>query len=169
VPARLTCVVLTSHFPFIRRPKPSFLSVLLRPRLRLLEKLLPIILVIPRNSLLNRIVRLRLLQQLLCKRQHRIDLRGRLPLVRTQHAETHAAFFIVGDVGVVDFGFETEGRGFEWVFFGEAKREGEDATLSGDVSGEQDQLGEESVLHRESLWGRPCLRAISACLTPKQV
>lgn len=96
------------------------------------------------NPPFHRIIRIRLLQQLSGKRQHRGDLGGRLPLLRLQHAKTHHAGVgggggsgaggvatggARGDVGVVYFGCECEGGGSEGILWGESEQEVESSAL----------------------------------------
>jgi hypothetical protein len=90
-------------------------SIPLRPLPRRLLKVFSVILVLVCNACLNRIIRVRLDQQVSCHVQHSRDLVRRLPLVCAQHAEAHGAFVIVGYVWVVDLGLEGENRRFERV------------------------------------------------------
>lgn len=78
----------------------------------------PIILVLLRNPSLHGIVRHRLCQQLAGKLEDCCDLGAGFPLVRPQHAQTHAPFLIVRHVGVIDLRSEGDGGGLEGVFGG---------------------------------------------------
>lgn len=113
---------------------PSFLHrIPLRPIPRLLLPSRPIPPQLLRNPPFYRIIRIRLLEQLSGKPQHRGDLGGRLPFLRFEYAKTHHASFGGGwgggpgsdggvgggrpgrDVRVIDFGGESEGGRAEGV------------------------------------------------------
>lgn len=93
--------------------------VLSRPLLRKLIIPGAVILVLLRDAALHRIIRHGLHKQLSRELQHGSDLRARLPLVGSQHPQTHAPLVIVRHVGVVDLGSERYGGRLERVLGGE--------------------------------------------------
>lgn len=97
-------------------PQLSFFGVLLYPRFCCFQELFLIFLVFPGNALFNCVVRLGVRQQPARKRQNRIDLAARLPLIRPEQSKAHTALIIVCHVGMVDLGLERERRRFERVF-----------------------------------------------------
>ena len=117
-------------------PAPSALPrIPPHPLPRLLLPPRPIRLKLLGNLALDRIVRVRLAEQLPREFEHGGDLRRRLPGLGFQHAETHGAGAVVADVGVIDFGGKVDGRRFEGVFGGQGKEEGECAALVGREGG----------------------------------
>lgn len=84
------------------------MSIILRPFLRLLNEFLAIFLVFSSNSLLDRIVGVRLDQQLSHVFESSVQSRIGLPLAITKNAKAHATFVVVGHVGVVDLGLPVD-------------------------------------------------------------
>lgn len=74
-----------------------------------------IILVLLRNASLHSIIGHGLSKQLAGESQDSTDLGTGLPFVGAQHAQAHAAFLVVGHVGVVDFCSEGDGGRLEGV------------------------------------------------------
>lgn len=109
-------------------------SILLHPLLRRLLKLLLVILEIIRNTRLDRIVPIRLQQQIPDQLQHARDGTRRLPDLWAQDAETHGAFVVVCYVGVPDLGLKGDGGRFEREVGGEVEVDLEVAALGGGVS-----------------------------------
>ena len=93
----------------------------LRPVLCLLHKRLLILLVLVPDSCLHSIIGLRLNEQLASKLQHSFDLGRRFPFVSAKHTQAHAAFVIVGDVGMVDFRLKVERGRFKRVIGGKSE------------------------------------------------
>jgi hypothetical protein len=110
---------LSSHPHNILLPTRILLHILLR----LFLKPLPIILKHLRRARLQRIIRVRLHQQTLRRQQNIQDLAAWFPGFRFEDADAHASFFVKGDVGVPDAGYEVDGGRFEGVFFGEDEEE----------------------------------------------
>jgi hypothetical protein len=103
--------------------------ILLHILLRLFLKPLPIILKHLRRARLQRIIRVRLHQQTLRRQQNIQDLAAWFPGFGFEDADAHASFFVKGDVGVPDAGYEVDGGRFEGVFFGEHEEELEFSAL----------------------------------------
>lgn len=97
--------------------------ILLHILLRLFLKPLPIILEHFRRARLQCIIRVGLHQQALRRQQNIQDLAAWFPGFRFEDADAHASFFVKGDVGVPDAGYEVDGGRFEGVFFGEDEEE----------------------------------------------
>lgn len=104
--------------------------MLLRPLPRRLLKRFAVSIILLRNTALDGILRHRLGEQLTRKRQHRRDARRGLPFLLLQHAQTHGALVVVGDVGVVDLGREGENGRLERVVCREGEGGFECAALS---------------------------------------
>ena len=93
------------------------LRVLLNPCFRGLEELLSIFSILACNTLLHRVIWLRIYQQPPREFEDCVDLARRFPFVRPKKTETHGAFVIVGDIRVIDFRLEREGWRLEWILF----------------------------------------------------
>lgn len=77
------------------------------------------VLVLVGNSTFDGIIRLRCREDLADEDQNVANLVWWLPLVGAEHAEAHAAFVVVADIRVVNFGFERDGGWLEGVFLGQ--------------------------------------------------
>ena len=110
-------------------PPQSVLRILFRPLLSVLCEGLLVVLEFRGNVLLHRIVGQGLLQDLANEEQHRVDLRIGFPLIGAKQAQAHTACPIVGNIWVVYFSLEVEGRRFERVIIGHGDEEVEYATL----------------------------------------
>lgn len=77
------------------------------------------VLVLVGNSTFDGIIRLGCREDLAYENQNIANLVWWLPLVGAEHAEAHAAFVVVADVWVVDFGLEGDGGWFERIFLGQ--------------------------------------------------
>lgn len=93
------------------------------PLLSTLLKPPPIIPILIRNPRLNRIISIRLQQQIPRHPQHGRNPIRRFPLIRPQHTQTHAPLIIIRDIWVVDFCLEGEGGWFEGVVGWECQQE----------------------------------------------
>lgn len=109
----------TSQMHSMNRGKipSSFLGILLDPGFRRLDELLSIFSIFAGNALLHRVIWLRIYQQPSREFKNCIDFARRFPFVRPKKAKTHGTFVIVGDIRVIDFGLEGEGRRLEWILF----------------------------------------------------
>ena len=85
------------------------------------------------NTRLHCIIRLRGDENLADKSKDILDAVGRLPRVAAEDAQTHGAFVVVGDIGMVDFGPEGDDWRLERILFGKFNEEGEFASLYGRV------------------------------------
>lgn len=92
---------------------------------------LPIPLKLLRDPRLQRIIRHRLPQQILHRNQHAQNLATGLPSFAFQDPDAHAAFLVIGDIRVVDAGFEVDDGGFEGVVGWEGEEKVEFAALGG--------------------------------------
>lgn len=129
------CLVCFSHLPLLssllrvssessqnkeeREIKLLGRSKLFSPLLSNLVELGPVVLVLIGDASLDRIVRLRLNEDLTDQSQHLANTVRWLPVVAAEDAQAHAAFFVVCHVWVVDFRLEGDDGGFEGVFFWE--------------------------------------------------
>jgi hypothetical protein len=100
---------------FVLPPLTPSLSILLRILPRHPIKLLPILPIRIRRTALHRIIRNRLDQQILRRRQHAQNPRRGFPGLGFENADAHGAVLVEGYVGVPDAGLEGDFGGFEGV------------------------------------------------------
>lgn len=127
------------------------------PRMLLPGCLVPLVLVC--NPLLERVVGLRLYEEVPDGLEDGQDLGGGLPVLRLEDAQTDVADSVIGDVRVVDAGDELDGGRLEGVVGRESEDDAVDAAVEGgsrgwtygDVPGVQSLGGWKG--DGEALWG----------------
>lgn len=95
------------------------LGILGNPLLSNLLKRLRVRLVLVGNAGFDRVIGLGSNEDLAYEGQDLSDAVWRLPRVATEDSQTHGAFFVICDIGVVDLGSEGDDRRLEWVFLGQ--------------------------------------------------
>lgn len=123
--------VFTSMNPSSLDAAPILLggSILLNPLLNNLIERRAIILILIGNACFDRVVGLRINEDLTDKGEDVANTVWWFPVVTAEDTQTNAALFVVCDIWVIDFCFEGDDGGFEGVFLWECHLESEDAAL----------------------------------------